>query len=121
MARYFVKQPNGKYCIFSTCTDYIEKYNLTKEELMDYEKERAINYVEKQVNEELNKPYMEYTEMKDSLRVYDNEKLKEVKVFLKILVMKISMMLKCSFTKMDKKDVDKAYDKITKNNVTVSY
>jgi hypothetical protein len=83
MARYFVKQPNGKYCIFSTCSDYIEKYNLTKKELIDYEKERAINYVEKQVNEELNKPYMEYQEMKDSLRVCDNETLEEIKGILK--------------------------------------
>jgi hypothetical protein len=83
MARYFVKQLNDKYCIFSTCSDYIEKYNLTKEELIDYEKERAINHVEKQVNEELNKPYMEYPEMKDSLRVYDNETLEELKCILK--------------------------------------
>jgi hypothetical protein len=83
MARYFVKQPNDKYCIFNTCSDYIEKYNLTKEELIDYEKERAINYAEKQVNEELNKPYMEYPEMKDSLRVYDNETLEELKCILK--------------------------------------
>jgi hypothetical protein len=67
MSEQIIKQPNGKYCIFSSVVDSVTKYNATEEEIIadyvkDYgEKARAdIKYVFKQI-ESGKKPYHQFT------------------------------------------------------------
>lgn len=41
MGRFLIKQPNGKYCLFSTVVDCPVMYNLTKEDYINYKIEQA--------------------------------------------------------------------------------
>ena len=42
MAGFICKQPNGKYCRFSSVVDTITHYNMTEDEYIDYCVQRAI-------------------------------------------------------------------------------
>ena len=41
MGAFICKQPNGKYCRFSTIVDCITHYNMTEEDFINYYIERA--------------------------------------------------------------------------------
>ena len=41
MGRQIVKQPNGKFCIFSTYVDSVIAYDLTSEDVVDFYVEAA--------------------------------------------------------------------------------
>lgn len=56
MGRFLIKQPNGKYCLFSTTVDCPVMYNLTKEEYINYKVEQAKEYAMEILNEVDNNP-----------------------------------------------------------------
>lgn len=41
MGEFICKQPNGKYCLFSTVVDTITNYNMTEEEYIELCKQTA--------------------------------------------------------------------------------
>ena len=41
MGAFICKQPNGKYCRFSTITDTLTHYNMTREEYIEYKIQQA--------------------------------------------------------------------------------
>lgn len=90
MARQIIKQPNGKYCIFSTISDNVTHYNATPEgiiELWVNESRKTItntvNYTIKQL-ENNEKPYdqftLSYEDMLNTIEFRNGEELaKKVK------------------------------------------
>ncbi len=48
MGAFISKQPNGKYCRFSTVVDTITNYNMTEKEYIELCKERAAQEAEKE-------------------------------------------------------------------------
>lgn len=67
MGRQIIKQPNGKYCVFSTMCDNIICYNATPEEIIEWWLEEAKEEVVERVNgvvekiEKDEKPYRQFT------------------------------------------------------------
>jgi len=67
MAGQIIKQPNGKYCIFSSIVDDIVHYNMTPEEIIEvWVEEYKVEIIEKvnKIITELNedrKPYHQFT------------------------------------------------------------
>lgn len=67
MGKQIIKQPNGKYCIFSSIVDSLTDYNCTKEEILnEYQFQFGINgreRAEKIINQLENgeKPYFQFT------------------------------------------------------------
>lgn len=55
MGRGIYKQPNGRYAIFSSISDFFIYYNATKQDLIDFlvaeEKERIQENIERVVSE----------------------------------------------------------------------
>jgi len=51
MAHEIHKQPNGRYCIFSSVVDNIVFYDATKEDLIDFYSERERELITKRINE----------------------------------------------------------------------
>ncbi len=72
-----IKQPNGKYCLFSSIVDHITHYNMTPEEIIEEDIKRARKEITKSVTDTIkqledgDKPYcqftMSYDEMLDSI------------------------------------------------------
>jgi hypothetical protein len=54
MARKIIKQPNGKYCIFSTIVDHFIAYNMTKEEIIALRVAEAQTKITEEVVREIN-------------------------------------------------------------------
>ena len=67
MGQQIIKQPNGKYCLFSSIVDSVTYYNMTKEEIVEVWTENARKEFEQKVNditEKLDKgekPYFQFT------------------------------------------------------------
>ena len=67
MGRQIIKQPDGKYCIFSSIVDDFTLWNATKEELIedlvDCEREKIVYEVDRVINklEAGGKPYYQFT------------------------------------------------------------
>ena len=53
MGRQIVKQPNGKFCIFSTYVDSVIAYDLTSEDVVDIYVEAAAEETKRQTNQRL--------------------------------------------------------------------
>lgn len=53
MGRRIVKQPNGKFCIFSTYVDSVIAYDLTSEDVIDFYVEAATEETKRQTNQRL--------------------------------------------------------------------
>lgn len=53
MGRQIVKQPNGKFCIFSTYVDSVIAYDLTSEDVVDIYVEAAAEEIKRQTNQRL--------------------------------------------------------------------
>jgi len=67
MGQQIIKQPNGKYCLFSTIVDNITYYDLTQEEIVETWTESAKKGFERKVKiileklEAGKKPYYQFT------------------------------------------------------------
>ena len=67
---YIAKQPNGKYCIFSTAIDCPTHINMTKQDYLKYRLKKAIEEAEREVNEM-------FDENNASIYIHDIEQVKE--------------------------------------------
>lgn len=67
MGRQIIKQPNGKYCVFSSIVDNIISYDMTEQDVINEFVAEAKEDIEKRVKEiiaQLNnneKPYYQFT------------------------------------------------------------
>lgn len=67
MGQQIIKQPNGKYCIFSSIVDNIVMYDMTAEEIIEVWTNEAREKIVKEVNniikqiENGDKPYFQFT------------------------------------------------------------
>jgi hypothetical protein len=67
MGRQIVKQPNGRFCVFSSVCDNVIYYDCTKEDIKDYYLEESKKEIDKQVDETIEsleldgKPYYQFT------------------------------------------------------------
>lgn len=78
MGRQIIKQPNGKYCIFSTVVDSVTDCNMTVEEII----EKWVDELKKDVSEKVygiissieknEKPYHQFTMSYDEMIVHIN-------------------------------------------------
>jgi len=89
MGRQIIKQPDGKYCVFSSLTDDFICWDATPEEIIEME----VSYARETITERINKtvkdleaggkPYYQFTkdfkEAVDSVRPEDSEAMKEFK------------------------------------------
>lgn len=66
MGAFISKQPNGKYCRFSTVVDTITNYNMTEEEYIELCKERAAQEAEKEAKRTLKHFTMDFSMVKES-------------------------------------------------------
>lgn len=79
-----IKQPNGKYCIFSGIIDNITHYNLSREEIIEVKLEQAreeiIHNVDRILSkiEKNEKPYHQFTmsfdDMVEQIKIVHGEK-----------------------------------------------
>ena len=65
MGAFISKQPNGKYCRFSTVVDTITNYNMTEEEYIELCKERAAQEAEKEAKDTLKHFTMDFSMVKE--------------------------------------------------------
>lgn len=71
MGRQIVKQPNGKYCLFSSVVDSVTYYNMSAEEIVEVWTEEAKKEYERKVKEVIEqleaggKPYYQFTKTFD--------------------------------------------------------
>tara|TARA_R110000851_G_scaffold329187_1_gene500823 strand:+ start:94 stop:381 length:288 start_codon:yes stop_codon:yes gene_type:complete len=90
MGQQIIKQPNEKYCLFSSIVDNVTYYNMTKEEIVEVWTENAKKDFEKKVNdivEKLDKgekPYYQFTlkyedMLQTILEVHTSDEMKNVK------------------------------------------
>ena len=78
MARQIIKQPNGKYCLFSSVIDNVIIYDATKEEIIDFLIEEQKDEITMNVNRQIEKlekgslPYspfrLSYEDMKEKIK-----------------------------------------------------
>ena len=67
MGQQIIKQPNGKYCLFSSVVDNVTYYDMTKEVIVEVWTEKAKKDFEEKVNDIVNKldkgekPYFQFT------------------------------------------------------------
>jgi len=67
MGQQIIKQPNGKYCLFSSVVDNVTYYDMTKEEIVEVWTEKAKKDFEEKVNDIVSKldkgekPYLQFT------------------------------------------------------------
>tara|TARA_R110002074_G_scaffold55696_4_gene137934 strand:- start:69 stop:359 length:291 start_codon:yes stop_codon:yes gene_type:complete len=67
MGQQIIKQPNGKYCLFSSVVDNVTYYDMTKEEIVEVWTEKAKKDFEEKVNDIVSKldkdekPYFQFT------------------------------------------------------------
>ena len=73
MGRQIIKQPNGKYCIFSTVVDNVVHYDCTPEEIIEAFVEDSKSSIEFQVKNTIEKlesggkPYHQFTMSYDDM------------------------------------------------------
>lgn len=67
MANQIIKQPNGKYCIFSSIVDNVTFYNMTEQDIINERVKEAKEKIENDVKETISKlnngekPYYQFT------------------------------------------------------------
>lgn len=90
MGQQIIKQPNGKYCLFSSVVDNVTYYDMTKEEIVEVWTEKAKKDFEEKVNDiiskldEGDKPYFQFTlsyeEMLQTiLEVHSDDEMQNIK------------------------------------------
>jgi septation ring formation regulator EzrA len=90
MGWQIIKQPNGKYCIFSSVVDNVIYYDGTREQIVNAFLEPEIERIKKHVNEVIDqlekgeKPYFQFTksfdEMVDTVtEIHGKKKAEELK------------------------------------------
>ncbi len=85
MARQIIKQPNGKYCVFSTVVDSIVDYDMSVNELKKDRKNGDEETIDKIITKLENgeKPYYQFTmtfdEMLETIKsIYGEEESNEI-------------------------------------------
>jgi len=67
MGQQIIKQPNGKYCLFSSVVDNVTYYDMTKKEIVEVWTEKAKKDFEEKVSDIVSKldkgekPYFQFT------------------------------------------------------------
>jgi uncharacterized protein YecE (DUF72 family) len=67
MGQQIIKQPNGKYCLFSSVVDNVTYYDMTKEKIVEVWTEKAKKDFEEKFNDIVSKldkgekPYLQFT------------------------------------------------------------
>ncbi len=95
MARQIIKQPNGKYCLFSSIIDNVIVYDATKEEIIDLLIEEQKKEITMDVNRQIEKlengslPYspfrLSYEDMKERIKDINGiEALSEIEKYCEI-------------------------------------
>lgn len=90
MGRQIIKQPNGKYCIFSSIVDSITHYHMEEQDIINEWVEESKKEIEKKVKgiiSELNegkKPYYQFTktyeEMLQTIKeIHGAKEVKEIR------------------------------------------
>ena len=90
MGQQIIKQPNGKYCLFSSVVDNVTYYGMTKEEIVEVWTEKAKKDFEEKVNDIVNKldkgekPYFQFTLsyeeiLQTILEVHNADEMRNVK------------------------------------------
>ena len=93
MGQQIIKQPNGKYCLFSSIVNNVSYYNLTAEEIIDQWTEDAKRAIKRDVMrvieslEKGEKPYYQFTmnfeELIDTIKDYHGEEeAEEIKTLI---------------------------------------
>jgi len=73
MGNQIIKQPNGKFCIFSTIVDSVTFYDMTEQDILDEFAEQSRIEIDKKVKEiiktlkEGGKPYYQFTNTYDEM------------------------------------------------------
>lgn len=57
MGRYIAKQPNGKYCVFSTVVDTVIGSDFTKEEVINFCIEEDMQAIKRNIESEVKHAY----------------------------------------------------------------
>jgi len=92
MARQIIKQPNGKYCLFSSTVDNVIIYDAEPKEIIDFFIEEESEKIQLKVDEIISKldngtkPYyqftMTYEEMKQKIKeIHGIKELKNIEKF----------------------------------------
>ncbi len=90
MGRQIIKQPNGKYCVFSSIVDSIIYYDMTPGEIIEAYVDEERESIKKRVDNAIEKlesdsPYksqftMSYEEMLDTIKdIHGDKEFQEVK------------------------------------------
>lgn len=90
MARQIIKQPNGKFCIFSSVVDNIIYYHMEEQDIINFLVEESKKDIEEHVNKivsqlnECKKPYhqhtMSYQEMLEKIKqIHGNKEANKIK------------------------------------------
>lgn len=90
MGRQIIKQPNGKYCIFSSIVDSITHYHMEEQDIINEWVEESKKEIEKEVKEiisDLNegkKPYYQFTKSYEEMlqtikKNHGNKEVKEIR------------------------------------------
>lgn len=93
MSRQIIKQPNGKYCIFSSVVDNIISYNMNKEDIIEKYVDDFRKVATKEVAETIEsieagkKPYYQFTKTFDQMietikNIYGHDEANEIKNLL---------------------------------------
>ena len=78
MGRQIIKQPNGKYCVFSTVVDNVTDYDMTPEEIIE-DWSKSFGDVSEKVNKIIDKlergekPYYQFTQTFDEMITFIGE------------------------------------------------
>jgi hypothetical protein len=94
MGRQIIKQPNGKYCIFSSIVDNITHYDMSVDDIIEEWVNEAKEDIKKRVKDTVSKleageqPYFQFTksyeEMLSTIKeIHGKEECDKVKSFLK--------------------------------------
>jgi len=81
MAHQIIKQPNGRFCIFSTIVDNFIRFDQTEEEIVQYELKNIVEEESKKIRNIINqlnkneKPYGQFTmSYKEAVKMYKENK-----------------------------------------------
>lgn len=90
MGRQIIKQPNGKFCIFSSIVDSVTFYHMEEQDIINEWVEESRKEIEKKVKEiiaDLNegkKPYYQFTKTYDEMlqtikEIHGAKEVKEIR------------------------------------------
>jgi hypothetical protein len=90
MGRQIIKQPNGKFCIFSSIVDSVIFYHMEEQDIINEWVEESRKEIEKKVKEiiaDLNegkKPYYQFTKTYDEMlqtikEIHGTKEVKEIR------------------------------------------